>query len=177
MEPTSGLILAGGKSTRLGTDKASLFLDRVVRAIEPYVAEVLIAGPDHIPDLFPDHGPLSGIYSAMLVAQHDRCLVAACDMPFIQPGIVQRLIALSGDEDALVPRIDGRPQPLLALYRKTCLPALKQTLEEGELKVELFLDRVRVRHLTEENFLETDLVSFFNVNRPEDLKRAEELGF
>ena len=182
----SGIILAGGKSRRLGGDKASLFLDRVVCAIRPHVAEVLVAGRDRVlspaarpvPDLFPDHGPMSGIYSGMLAASFDRCLVAACDMPFIQPALVERLIGLIGEDDALVPRIEGRPQPLLAVYRKTCLSELREALEQNHLKVDRLLDRVRTRYVTEGDLREADpeLISFFNVNRPEDLDRARALG-
>lgn len=97
-------------------------------------------------------------------------------MPLIQPALVQRLIELADDFDALVPRIAGRPQPLLAVYRKACLPALRAALEERDLKVERFLERVRVRYVTEEQLREADpdLVSFFNVNRPEDLERMKE---
>lgn len=182
------MILAGGKSSRLGTDKASLFLDRVVRAIEPHVAEILVAvdSPDRpvptgtcaVVDLFPKKGPLSGIYSGLKGAKHDRCLLAACDMPFIQPALVRLLIGLSGDGDALVPRIDDRPQPLLAVYRKSCVPALQQALAQEDLKVERFLERIHVRYVTGEDLrsADPDLISFFNVNRPEDLDQAKQLG-
>ncbi len=197
MHPTTGIILAGGRSRRLGTDKALLpfgrqtLVERIAGVLNQTCGEVLVSvdRPDRplppdllaqaVPDVHPGMGPLAGLYAGLRAARHDRCLLAACDMPFIQPALVLRLIDLTDDTaDALVPRIEDRPQPLLAVYRKTCLPMLKDTLEGHDLKVEGFLDKIRVRFVRDEELRDPDpgLVSFFNLNRPEDLERAKELG-
>ena len=100
-------------------------------------------------------------------------------MPFIRPEVLDLLLNIPAGADALVPRSDGRAQPLLAAYRKSCLPAIDLMLQQGELTVERLLNRVATSYLDDEALraADPDLRSFFNVNRPEDLEQARAIGW
>ena len=194
------IILAGGQSRRLGRDKAvELFkgeplIRRVIRRASAPVNAVdvvvvvadaargaaLPLGPCHrwAVDVFPDCGSLGGIYTGLDAAQTEWSLVVACDMPFLSAPLLTRLAASLEGIDAVVPIIDGRPEPTHAMYSRRCLPAIEQRLRAGELKIAGFFDDVAVHYLPEDELRRFDpkLHSFFNINRPEDLARALQLA-
>lgn len=193
----TGVVLAGGHSRRLGLDKALLttasgetLIAHVVRALTACCTEVLLAVdrpgrplPEGVTarvvvDAVLDRGPLGGISSGLRAAAEQRCLVVACDLPFVQPALLELLLR-ERDGQAVVPRAEGRVQPLMALYQKACLPAIEAMLDDGELRVDRLLTRVHVTYVEEPELREVDpdLRSFFNINRPEDLRRARDLGF
>ena len=193
-------ILAGGQSRRLGRDKAvepfggEPLIRRVIRRASDAVraAEVVVVvasqqRADALPldaahrtavDVFPDCGSLGGIYTGLDAASTDWVLVAACDMPFLSAPLLAYMAGLRDGVDAVVPEIDGRPEPTHALYSRRCLPAIAKRLRAGELKISGFYDDVSVRYLPEDEVrrFDPDLLSFFNINRPEDLARALELA-
>jgi molybdopterin-guanine dinucleotide biosynthesis protein A len=195
----SAVILAGGKSTRLGRDKASelllgvSLLQRVVTRVEALVDEAVVvrAAEQVLPrltiqtdlriveDVFPDAGPLGGIYSGLSDIRTQRALVVACDMPLLQPALLSELLRLASEApDAVVPLNDaGLPEPLCAVYSTSCIAAIREHLDAGTLKATSFLDDVRVRYLAPSEWRRFDpnALSFLNVNREEDLRRAEAL--
>jgi molybdopterin-guanine dinucleotide biosynthesis protein A len=197
-DDASAIILAGGKSTRLGRDKASAtllgvsMLQRAVSRIEGLVGEMIVvraAGqtlPDVetsaslrvVEDVYADSGPLGGIYTGLSAITTPRAITVACDMPLLQPDLLAGLLLLASDFDAVVPTNDMYlPEPLCAVYTTRCLPATHSQLGAGALKVALFLDMVRVRYVppTEWRAWDPDGLSFLNVNREADLRRAESL--
>ena len=194
----TGVILAGGLSRRLGRDKAvepiggQPLIQRVIQRVEQVSQEIVVVvadqdraaalplGPQHrvALDRYPGTGSLGGIYSGLDAASNQWTLVVACDMPFLNLSLFRRMLALREDVDAVVPIVEGRPEPTHALYSKACLPLIEPRLIAGDLKISGFFDQVRVRYLPEEDVaaLDPEFLSFFNVNTPEDLERALSLA-
>ena len=125
-------------------------------------------------DRYPGTGSLGGIFSGLDAAGHSWALAVACDMPFLNLDLLRRMVALRGNNDAVVPVIDGRPEPTHALYSKACLSSIEPRLISGDLKISGFFDDVRVRYVNQDEVqsLDPEYLSFFNVNTPQDLDRA-----
>lgn len=190
-------IIAGGKSSRMGTDKS--FVELLGKPIIEHLAErvhdlgqdetILVTNrpaeyahlrlPMHL-DVLPDKGSLGGIYTAITYSRNPYTLVIACDMPFANPDLLQYMIGLcAADEyDVIVPRTDGYPEGLHAIYSKSCLGAIRKRLEADRLKVMGFYEDVRVRYLDEREYQPFDPkgLSFFNVNTPQELENARQLA-
>jgi molybdopterin-guanine dinucleotide biosynthesis protein A len=196
----SAVILAGGKSTRLGRDKASepllgvSMLQRVVSCVEALVEEIVVVraagqalpeietstGLRVVEDVYAEAGPLGGMYSGLRAIAPLRAVTVACDMPLLQPALLSELLRLQaeGAVDAVVPLNDASlPEPLCAVYSTACLPAIEMQIAAGRLKVALFIDKVRTRYVPPAEWRVWDPygVSFLNVNREDDLRRAESL--
>ena len=180
----AGIVLAGGASSRMGRDKSLLRLDgstlleRAVATLSHVFEEVLVAGGREVrtanrervrvvQDRFPCLGPLGGIHAALKETDRNAGFVAACDMPLLDPDVIAKQVALwrTVETDALVPLVNGRPEPLHAVYAKRCLPAIEEQIERGEYRVRALLNAVRV-HFWEPGPAETR--TFANVNTPED---------
>ena len=196
MEVTA-IVLAGGKNLRLGRIKAleiiggKSLIERVVERLEPVASQFLIVTSQEQPDLpvtvrtevltdvYPGKGPLGGIYTGLVASRSSQSIVVACDMPFINTELLRHMIELSQDFDAVVPRLEnGMIEPLHAIYSRSCLTDMKTRLENNELSITSFLDKMRVRYVEEaecERF-DPQLLSFFNINRQADLERAIELA-
>lgn len=187
----SGAILAGGKSSRMGRDKAVLeiggkrLLDRLVEGLGQIFPEVMIVADTQVPsaevgvpvvrDLIPEKGALGGIYTATATATRPWVFVIACDMPFFNPRLIRHLASLRGDWDAVVPYTNDW-EPLHALYAKTCLPHMERQVHSGDLKIARFFPHVRVRRVDMEELAGYDPqgLSLFNMNTPEELAQAEQ---
>lgn len=192
----TGVVLAGGKSTRLGRDKALLRVDAgptliglAVERLRELVAEVVVVADEHerlgqlaarmVPDVYPGRGVLGGIYSGLVAARHQHVLVVGCDMPFLSPRLLSYLLALPRDYDLLLPRHGaGLLEPLHAVYSRTCREVIQRQLLARRYSAIGYLDEVRVRYVEEAELRQVDpeLRSFFNVNTAEDLRRALEMA-
>lgn len=198
MAGLTAAILAGGKSARMGTDKAFVklagrplirhVLDRL--ALVDAIRETLVITnrPDDyahlglpcIPDRVPGKGTLGGIYTALDAGQHAHVLVVACDMPLISPPLLAYMAELCAAAeppyDVVVPRVAGYPQGVHAIYSARCKTEIHAALAADRLKVIGFYDRVRVRYLDEAEYAPFDPHgrSFFNVNTPDDLDAARQ---
>jgi molybdopterin-guanine dinucleotide biosynthesis protein A len=193
MFDVQGFILVGGASSRMGTDKAQLRLGNLTavevigKALHPVTQSVTTVGWNeakvapfpNIPDLRREWGPLAGIEAALRHAISPYCLIVGCDFPFVTSPLFERLIGLTHDTDAVVPlQNDGRPQPLCAVYRaQSCLPATELALAAGGHSPRALLDRVRTQYLpySEISHLDNAEHFFFNVNTPENYRRAVEI--
>lgn len=190
MVEVAGVILAGGKSRRMGRDKAFLtvgrdaMIERAAEELKKIFKEVLISGGDAetgerlglkvVPDLIRGWGPLSGIHASLLAARSRKCLVVPCDMPFISAELAKIMVELSDSYDVTVPQHGDYLQPLFAVYDKNCIPAVEEALNNGRHKVVDFYPRVRVKYVSEailRGVADIDTV-FFNVNTPLDLEKA-----
>jgi molybdopterin-guanine dinucleotide biosynthesis protein A len=129
-------------------------------------------------DLRPGSGPLGGIHTALATASHEVVLVTACDLPFIHRDFLRGLAGLLAGHDAVVPRYEGRPLPVCAFYSVSCVPALEARLDRDQLKAADFLDDVAVRWVEDEELarLDPEGVALFNLNTPEDYRRAQEIA-
>lgn len=187
----SAAILAGGKSSRMGTNKALLdvggsgMLRRTVALVQPLVDDLFIVADDAglydglglpvVPDVHHGRGAIGGIHAALVRAAHPLVLCLACDMPHIGRGLLELLLAAARpDDDALVPRVGGRPEPLLAVYGRGAGPGFERAILAGRLRVLDALDGLRVRFIEEAALRAADpgLRSFANVNTPGELAAA-----
>jgi molybdopterin-guanine dinucleotide biosynthesis protein A len=195
MITTSGIVLAGGESRRMGTDKAFLevggipTVQRVLKALEPLSDDLIIATNDPekfaglparlVSDVYPGKGALGGIYSGLLAARHDYALAVACDMPFLNPRLLRYLVSLAAGHDVVVPDSgDGRLETTHAVYAKACLEPIKQLLLADQLKIVKLFPAVRVRYVRREEMLKIDpqLLSFLNMNTPADWQKVQQLA-
>jgi molybdopterin-guanine dinucleotide biosynthesis protein A len=190
-------VLAGGKSQRMGQDKSimtfrgEVLIQRVLNKFVRLANEVIIIAPRNQeylslgvkvePDILPGRGPLGGLYTALIKSSNQEVALIACDMPFVNPGLLlyQLDILLSDDMDVVVPSSEKGLEPLHAVYRKdTSLPAVKKALDSGERRLISWFSNVRVRILTqnETNPFDPLGLMFYNINTPEELTQAEKLG-
>jgi molybdenum cofactor guanylyltransferase len=182
----TGVVLAGGQSSRMGRDKALIvhqgmtLLDRQVELLRPHAKEILIIGDpaNHaspyaavIPDDTTGQGPLGGITTALRCARYVRLLVLACDLPNISDRLLLRLKAgLDNGVDAVVPQHGDGSEPLAAAYHRHAIEAFQRALGEGERKMSVALGRIHTIPLVlalGEDGWPTDL--FRNLNAPSDL--------
>jgi molybdopterin-guanine dinucleotide biosynthesis protein A len=190
LSPITGAILAGGRSSRMGQNKALMSLggrrliDRVVSVIREVCDDLLLVtntpatyadlALPMVGDIFPDKGSLGGIYSAISHAKAPYCLVVACDMPFLQAPLLSYMLAQAPAYDVVIPETDGEMQPLHAIYSQTCLAPIRRRLEADRLKIVGFLPDVRVRVITaaEIQAFDPDCLVFQNLNTPEEFHAA-----
>ena len=194
----TGIILAGGLSRRLGRDKAvepiegQPLVGRVMDALSGITDElvVVVNTPQRgreLPlrdsavvaaDIYPNAGSLGGIFTGLSSASNQWGIVVACDMPFLNLDLLSYLLSFRESHDAVVPVLDGRPEPTHAVYSKVCLSAIEARLEANDLKIARFFDDVRVKYVSQRRVEEIDpgRRSFFNVNTEEDLTRARLLA-
>ena len=191
----TGVIQAGGKSTRMGGRPKALMelggrriVERVVAAVAPVVDGLLIVtntpelyaflGLPMVADVYPGGGSLGGIYSGLKAAPGDAAFTVACDMPFVHLDVVRLVVDRAGEGDVVIPRVGDQLETLHALYAKSCLPAIEERLVAGRLKIVGFFDRVRVVEIPEVEVARyrDPAVVFMNVNTPEELERARVLA-
>lgn len=183
----AAIILAGGKSIRMGENKAFIEVDgvpiisRIYSLFKELFEEVIIVTNQKdlfknldsriYTDLVPDKGALGGLYTGIFFSSFQYSFCVACDMPFIKKALVQYLIKNTKDEDVIVPRTSDGLQPLHAIYSKNCLEPIRKIIEQGKYKIIDFYRLVRVRIVEENDFLLLDPFreSFINVNTPEEL--------
>ena len=129
-------------------------------------------------DLYPGTGSLGGIYTGLVHSGSFRNVLVACDMPFLKLELLRYMVGLSSDFDVVMPTIDGRREPLHAVYTKECLPTMEMQLKEGNLKARDFPDLVRTRYVEKEEVdrFDPEHLSFFNVNTQDDLDAARMLA-
>ncbi len=188
--PVTGFVLAGGKSSRMGADKAELSLDgrtlleHAFGAVRSVCGEALIIGsrarygsfgPGY-EDIYPDCGPLSGVHSALTYSQTEWNLIIAVDTPFLKPELLRYLIerASSVSDTVVAPKIGGIVQPLCAVYSRKFLSIAQTALEAGKYKLEPLFPRDSTLVVQEEQLKQFAFIAemFENLNTPEDLERA-----
>jgi molybdopterin-guanine dinucleotide biosynthesis protein A len=191
----TAIVLAGGKGSRLGVDKALAvvggrnLIHRVVEQLMLVSEQVLIVGSpcqfsfppsykiEYREDLYSARGPLSGIYTGLVASKSLYNLVVACDMPFLNIKLLGYMLKLSPGFDAVVPRMK-RIEPLHAVYSKSCLGSIKRQLESNQAGVTRFLSTINVRWVEQAECQRFDpkLLSFFNINSEVDLAQANILA-
>lgn len=187
MDAVSGLVLAGGASRRMGTDKAMIdvagetLAARAVRTLRALCGEVLVASGDgvrlagvgdrQLADALPDAGPLAGVVAGLDAAAHELVAVTAVDMPYASSAILSLLVRLGGGHRAAVPRADGFLQPLHAVYPRSAAGPLRALLEGGERSVTAAVRALRPRVVEPHEWADADPTGRFawNVNGPDDL--------
>jgi molybdopterin-guanine dinucleotide biosynthesis protein A len=192
------IVLAGGKSLRLGRDKiqetvgADSLLQRVLSQLTPFNGDIIIvtAGGKYYPqlngyqgakvvtDIYPGKGVLGGIYTGLAESSSSYNLVVAGDMPFLNQALLRYMVGLSAGFDLVVPRLSRLVEPLHAVYARNCLPHIERLLKGGVLEVRALFDLVRVKYVEAEEIDRFDPghLSFFNVNTKADLEKARQIA-
>jgi len=168
----------------MGRDKAHLptgagtLLERIVDRLSPVVDQVIVAGgpPPSIPAVrwVPDArsgaGPLAGMAAGLAAVSFDFAWVVACDLPDVEPGVGELLFASAPEVDAVVPRLDTRPECLCAVYHASLAGRILTLLDAGERRVTALLDGIRVRYVeaAELRHLDPELRSFRNLNTEDE---------
>ena len=183
----AGIILAGGKSSRYGCNKALVefkggrLIERAVGVMKAVFQEVILVTNTpadyaflELPmaaDLIKGLGPIGGIYTGLERTSKGAGFFVACDMPFLHQDLIRHMVAIREDFDAVVPRIGRFVEPLHALYTKSCLPVIRASIDAYEHQVVKCFRALRVRYLEGEELAAFDpqRTSFFNINEPKDL--------
>jgi molybdopterin-guanine dinucleotide biosynthesis protein A len=189
-KPITSILLAGGRSARLGRDKAFLqvngqfLIERILRRLGQISEETIIVANEVdryeqfegivITDVYPGKGALGGIFSGLTRASNHHSLVVACDMPFLNVSLLRYMQGLAADYDVVIPRVGWLTEALHAIYSKNCLPFIERQLQMGDLRIVHFFPQVRVRYVEQEEIetFDPEQLSFLNINSQEDLERA-----
>ncbi len=192
----SGIVLAGGSSSRMGIDKRFLTIHAqplvvwVVERLRALVDEVIVATLDPtmfngiearvVTDMYPGQGVLAGLHAGLAAAQGEWTVIVAGDMPLLDPALLNAMMCLAQDceADIVVPQWHGELEPLHALYRPSaCAPAAEAALRAGKRRIVAFYPDVRVHIMPQADVAQIDPTgrSFFNVNTPEDWELAKRL--
>jgi molybdopterin-guanine dinucleotide biosynthesis protein A len=187
--PVSVILLAGGKSRRMGRNKALLpwhgvpLIQHIVERLTEVSRDILLVTntPQEyaflnlpmVPDVVPNGGSLVGLYSGLEAIRHPWGLVMACDVPFVNTDLLSYMLSLREGYQAVVPVMGDRHEPLHALYHKSCLPAMRRHIDAGDKRIISFYPEIRIRFLREDEIdrFDPEHLSFLNANTPEDWER------
>ena len=194
----SGIILAGGRSLRMGKDKTQLIwgrhtlLEQAVCRLRGLADDILVVGSlkdtcclpgiRQVQDRYKGCGPLGGIHAGLLEAKHEAVLVLSCDMPFVSAELTAFLAAKREGFAAVIPRCRGHVEPLCAVYARSCLPVIEDLLQAGDNQVRQVFAKVNTCYIEEaelERFGDVQQL-FFNLNTPQDWQEAlrrKEVGY
>jgi molybdopterin-guanine dinucleotide biosynthesis protein A len=188
LEGITGVILAGGKSTRYGANKALVelhgtkLIERVIHVMESLFERLaLVTNTPHeysylalpmVEDIIKGLGPIGGIHTGLETISDETGFFVACDMPYLNQNLLRHMVTLKEGFDAVIPRIGWMVEPLHAIYTKQCLPAIRESLVSRDYQAMRFFEKIRVRYVDEEELRSFDpqLRSFFNINKPEDME-------
>lgn len=186
----TGIILAGGKSSRMGRNKALLdfggrsIIEHSADLFKSIFPEVILVTntPDEyanlgvriVTDIRPGKGSLGGIYTGLFYASHDYSFIASCDMPFLKRELIEFLTSLKEGYDVVVPRMNDGHEPLHAVYSKRCLKPIESMINKGDLRIIGFYSNARVREVPEEELASyvSEPSPFLNINTPEEYEAA-----
>ncbi len=195
----SYIILAGGKSTRLGRNKVfeiigqKSLLERAVSCLSSFKSEVIVvkAKDSSLPqlagypelriitDIYPGKGSLGGIYTGLVASKAFYNMVVACDMPFLNLDLLRYMIDLAQEYDVVIPKVDDEIlEPLHAVYSRNCIPPLEFLIKENRLSILELFPMVKVRNVanSEINRFDPLHLSFFNINTEADLQKGLKLA-
>jgi molybdopterin-guanine dinucleotide biosynthesis protein A len=189
----TGIILAGGKSQRMGKNKAFIdsggvpLFERVYRIVREIFSEIIIVTNDVLPfekyeavlrkDIMLGKGALGGLFTGLFHSSNSYAFCFACDMPFLNPRLIKYMREGSDKYDAIVPKTHDGLHPLHAIYSKICLNPIRQLLDRNDLKIVNFFDQVKVRYIEEMEIREFDphMRSIINVNTEEEMEAVRNI--
>jgi molybdopterin-guanine dinucleotide biosynthesis protein A len=194
---TTGIVLAGGKSSRLGREKAleriggKRLIERVVDTLVPISDEVLVVTSKEqferissldlkartIVDIYPGKAAFGGVYTGLMRATTQFGLIVACDMPFLNSDLLSYLVQIADSYDIVIPHVCGKLEPLHAVYSKNCLTIIKRLIDNNILQILELLDLVKTKYVDDEEVdkFDAEHLSFLNINTQDDVKRIGKL--
>ena len=187
IKDVTGIILAGGKSSRFGSNKAFVeisgipLIERISLLMRSIFEQVILISntpdeysflnlpihADHIPGL----GPIGGIYTGLDIISNHSGFFVACDMPFINPELIRYMVDIKDEFDAVIPRVSRFVEPLHSIYGRTCLNQIKKLIESGIYQTFRSYQKLNIRYVEEEEIraIDPELKSFLNINKPDEL--------
>ena len=189
----TGIILAGGKSRRMGENKAFIdaggipLFERVYGVFKELFQNIIIVTNDVRPferygahlqqDILHDKGPLGGLYTGIVHSGTYHAFCTACDMPLLNPAVIKYMVKERNAYDVTVPKTRDGLHPLHAIYSKKCLTPMRRLLDRGDLKIVNFFPQVEVRYIEETEIRKFDphMRSLMNVNTAEEMKQVREI--
>ncbi|MDG4475744.1 molybdenum cofactor guanylyltransferase [Thiovibrio frasassiensis] len=190
----AGVVLAGGKSSRFGSNKAlalhqgTALIQTITRRLAGLFPEILLItnspeaydflGWPMAADRYRGCGPLAGIHAALQTISQPRAFVCGCDMPLLNPELIRFLCELPGEHEVVLPWLPEGPEPLYAVYSKKILPIIEDHLAKNQYKIGMLYEKLRIRKVTAEEILQIipDLTTFQNINHQHDLARLAGMG-
>lgn len=192
----TAVILAGGRSTRLnGKNKAFIHVggkttfEHIYTILHDLFKNIIVVTnePDKylnwdceiVTDIYPIRGSLIGLHSGLFYTKTAHTFFTACDTPFLKKEMIIMLLnEIDANVDVVIPEISLGFEPLCAVYSKRCLKPIEQQLAQHQFKIQSFFHGVRVKKIPEKVLLQKDpgLISFFNINTPEDILKAEDIA-
>ena len=184
----TGVILAGGRSSRMGRDKATLKVDgvplfrRVLGVLQELFSRVLIAGDrkdlceagiESYADPYPGSA-LGGIYTGLFYSKTPYIFVAPCDMPYPDPSLIRLITSHRKGFDVVIPKTPAGFEPCFALYGRSCMEPSRHTLERGLYRINALFSCLRVFYLEVEDLIPQWQRSLKNINTPEDYRLVQE---
>lgn len=179
------ILLAGGKSSRMGADKGLLLVNKkpmiasIIDTVSSISNNIIIVSNKNeyqqfgfpvVEDLIKNAGPLAGIYTGLRYSKAEKNIVLSCDVPFVSGALLRFLIKKSSNVDVTIVKKNNRIHPLIGVYTKNCLPIFEEELTHQQLKVRLALQKVNLNTVNATKF---DEHNFININTPTDLKFAK----
>ncbi|OLS41264.1 molybdenum cofactor guanylyltransferase [Bacillus sp. MRMR6] len=189
----AAIILSGGKSSRMGTNKALLKInektniERIADILRLLFDEIILVTNDPEPyqflgvkvveDHYPGMGPLAGVHAGLMASNYDLNLVVACDMPFVSGELAEALVNNGAHYDAVIPVLNGRQQPLFSVFQKRTADRIGECIKNERLRMKQLLDDLNVLYMTEQELqayssVDLDRV-FFNMNHPNEYEEAK----
>jgi len=182
----TGIILAGGKSSRMGTDKGFIdlngkpFITHIIEAMKPLVSDIIIVsnnseydqfGYIRIEDSIKESGPLAGLYTGLCYSEAEYNLVLSCDIPLINSKVINKLIdGIDETKDVIQLKSQNKTMPLMALYKKHCLHKCKALLDKDEKRLRIAVEQLQTKTIT----IDTELDQFVkNINTIEQLNEIQ----
>lgn len=181
------IILTGGKSSRMGSDKGlaelkgKTLIEHIINVLKPITSDIIIIAnnPNYnflgykvYNDIIKECGPLGGIYTGLTYSNRELNIILSCDIPFVSTPLLEFLIKNSGSEDILVPEHNGQTEPLCGIYRKNCINEFKRLLDNNEFKLHNMLNQLNSKRIdvSQQNFFDSNL--FMNINTKDQLNIA-----
>ncbi len=178
----TAIVLAGGKSSRMGVDKGTMLLngktmiEHVLEAVKPIANNIILIANDNkyntfgypvFKDVYVDCGPIAGIYTGLMNSTTEKNVVLSCDIPFLNTKLVEKLIAYEKDYDALITRINQKTEPLIGIYNKRCSKFLLESIKKKEYKIQEALAHLETEFLDLNEFLNASI----NINTLTDFNK------
>lgn len=194
LDPPLGVVLAGGQGRRMGGGKpfkklaGHSLVNLAVQRLRPFCSRLMVVAGELEPlayldcelvaDRWPGQGPLAAILTAMLACEEETLLVLAVDLPLVRPGVLEILIREAQSENAVALAGPTGIEPLLAVYKRSAIPAAQRLVDAGERRIRMLLQAVGAKLLGPEywSIADPEALSLVNVNHPEDLDRAARLA-
>lgn len=193
MEEKGAIILAGGKSSRIGQNKAflkfanSTLIEHLIDKMQEITKEIVLV--TNQPELYADFqvkcitdeikgkGPLGGLHAGLKSSKAWLNFVVACDMPFINPELISYMFEYTKGYDVVVPYVNNKLEPLHAIYSKQCIIPIEKCLVNDQRKLISFYAQVRVKYLTERYLSHFNLAQvFYNINTPDDYQKLKDFN-